>query len=224
MDFTVLEKSVLFHGLTAKDLREALEAVPHQIRCYDKGETIFHLMKTADRLGVILEGRAEAQKPFPNGSQINVSIRNPGDLIGPAAVFSTSQKYPCDVVAIEPLTLLMFRKEELMQLMQKDVRILENFTTEIASAAYMLQQHLELLSYSGIAQKAAYYLLMQRKKTGSDIIPIPGSMTKWAMLLNVSRPSLHRELKHLEAQNTIQIQKHQVEILNPDVLQGVLTQ
>ena len=105
MDFTVLEKSVLFHGIPAKDLRETLESVPHHIQCYDKDETIFHLMERADRLGVILEGRAEAQKPFPNGSQINVSIRNPGEMIGPAAVFSTSQKYPCDVVAIEPLTL-----------------------------------------------------------------------------------------------------------------------
>ena len=179
-------------------------------------------METANRLGVILEGRAEAQKPFPNGSQINVSIRNPGEMIGPAAVFSTSQKYPCDVVAIEPLTLLMFRKEDLMQLMQKDVRILENFTTEIASATYMLQQRLELLSYSGIAQKAACYLLMQRRKTGSDIIPIPDSMTKWAMLLNVSRPSLHRELKRLETQSIVSIEPRHITILEPQKLQDTL--
>ena len=223
MDYTVLEKSVLFHGIPAKDLREILESVPHHIQCYDKDETIFHLMETANCLGIILEGRAEAQKPFPNGNQINVSIRNPGEMIGPAAVFSASQKYPCDVVAIEPLTLMLFRKEDLLRLMQKDVRILENFTVEIASAAYMLQQRLELLSYSGIAQKAAYYLLSQRRKTGSDRITIPESMTKWAMLLNVSRPSLHRELKRLEAQNIIQLEPHSVKILVPESLQAVLT-
>ena len=34
-------------------------------------------------------------------------------------------------------------------------RELENLMTEVASATYMLQQRLELLSYSGIAQKAA---------------------------------------------------------------------
>ncbi len=223
MDFTVLEKSVLFRGIPAKDLRKTLESVPHHIQCYDKGEIIFHLMETANRSGVILEGRAEARKPFPDGSQINVSIRNPGEMIGAAAVFSASREYPCDMAAIEPLTLLMFRKEDLMQLMQKDARILENFTTEIASAAYMLQQRIELLSYSGIAQKAAYYLLIQRKKTGSDTVPIPDSMTKWAMLLNVSRPSLHRELKRLEFQNTIRLQPHHVEIQNPKALQDVLT-
>ena len=35
------------------------------------------------------------------------------------------------------------------------------FSSLIASATYMLQQRLELLSYSGIAQKAAFWLLMQ---------------------------------------------------------------
>ncbi|MBR1701814.1 MAG: Crp/Fnr family transcriptional regulator [Lachnospiraceae bacterium] len=223
MDYSVLEKSTLFRGIPAKELRDTLETVPHHIQCYDKGEVILRLMDEASRVGIILEGRAEAQKPFPNGSQINVSIRMPGEMIGPAAVFSTSHKYPCDVVAIEPITLMMFRKKELMLLMQKDVRILENFTTEIASATYMLQQRLELLSYSGIAQKAAYYLLMQSRKIESDKIPIPDSMTKWAMLLNVSRPSLHRELKRLESQNMIQLETHHVEILEPKALQDVLT-
>ena len=168
MDYTVLERSTLFHGINAKDLRGILESVSHHIQCYDKDEVIFHLMEEADRIGIILEGRAQAQKPFPNGSQVNVSIRNPGEMIGPAAVFSASHRYPCDMMAIEAVTLMVFRKKDLLQLMQKDIRILENFTREIASATYMLQQRLELLSYSGIAQKAAFYLLMQRRKTGSQ--------------------------------------------------------
>ena len=85
MDYTVLEKSPLFAGIPAVELRELLETTPHHIQCYDKGETIFHLMEPATRIGIILEGRIEAQKAFPNGSQVNVSVRNPGEMIGPAA-------------------------------------------------------------------------------------------------------------------------------------------
>ena len=92
VDYSVLEKNTLFSGLSAKTIREVLEAVPHHIQCYDKDETIFHLMEDASRLGIILEGRVEAQKPFPNGSQINVSVCIAGELIGPAAVFSRRQK------------------------------------------------------------------------------------------------------------------------------------
>ncbi len=223
MDDSVLENSTLFRGVPAKDLRAYLEETPHHIQCYDKEETIFHLMDPASRIGIILEGRVEVQKSFPNGSQVNVSVRIPGELIGPAAVFSKTQRYPCDIVALEPTTLMMFRKEDLLSLMQKEIRILQNFTTEVASATYMLQQRLELLSYSGIAQKAAFWLLMQIRQTGKTTVNIPDSISKWAMMMNVSRPSLHREIKKLEEEGIIRYTGKTIEVLNPDELQSVLS-
>ena len=222
MDYSVLEKSTLFSGVPATELRTLLEETPHHIQCYDKGEIIFHLMETSNRIGIILEGHVEAQKSFPNGSQINVSIRTPGEMIGPAAVFSKIQKYPCDIVSLEPVTVMMFRKDDLLRLMQKDVRILENFTMEIASATYMLQQRLELFSYNGIAQKAAFWLLTKARQTGNDKVGIPESVSKWAMLMNVSRPSLHRELKKLEDEGIISYDSPVITIINPDALQDVL--
>ena len=224
MDYSVLENSTLFSGIPAAELRTALEETPHHIQCYDKGEIIFHLMDPATRIGIILEGRVEAQKSFPNGSQVNVSIRVPGEIIGPAAVFSKSQRYPCDIVSLEPVTVMMFRKDDLLKLMQKNVRILENFTSEIASATYMLQQRIELFSYNGIAQKAAFWMLTQARQTGKDKVRIPGSVSKWAMLMNVSRPSLHRELKRMKDVGIISYDSPSIDILNPDKLQEVLGQ
>ena len=224
MDYSILEKSTLFQGVEANVLRGYLEETPHHIQCYDKEETIFHLMDPALRIGIILEGRVEAQKSFPNGSQVNVSIRIPGEIIGPAAVFSKSQRYPCDIVALEPATLMMLRKEDLLSLMQKDVKILQNFTTEIASATYMLQQRLELLSYSGIAQKAAFWLLMQVRQTGKTAVQIPDSMSRWALIMNVSRPSLHREMKKLKEEGIIRYEGKNIYVLDPDGLQAVLSE
>lgn len=222
MDYTVLEKSALFQGIPARELRADLEAVPHHIQCYDKGETVLRLMEEANRIGILLEGRVQAQKPFPNGSQVNVSVRGPGELIGPAAVFSVSHRYPCDVVALEPSTIMMFRKEDVLLLMQRDIRILENFTAEIATATYMLQQRLELLSYSAIAQKAACWLLIQARQSGKRQIRIPESVSNWAMVLNVSRSSLHRELKKLEEDGMIRYLPPFIEIRDADALQEVL--
>ena len=223
MDYSVLEKSVLFSGLSAKALRNVLEDVSHHIQCYDKGETVFHLMEDANRIGVILEGRVQAQKPFPNGTQINVSVRNPGEMIGSAAVFSHRQKYPCDVVALEPVTIMMFRKEDILLLLQKDAQVLKNYMAELATAAYMLQQRLELLSYSGIAQKAACFLLIQSRQSGKNVVRIPESVSNWAMVMNVSRSSLHRELKKLETDGIITYEPPTIEILDPAALQNVLS-
>ena len=187
--YTVLENSALFSGIPTKELCNDLNTVPHHIQRYAKGETIFHLMENASRIGIVLEGNVQAQKPFPNGSQINVSVRKAGELIGAAAAFSRSQKYPCDVVALESATILFFQREDILLLLQKDLRIMKNFMTELATASYMLQQRLELMSYSGIAQKAAFYLLIQARQSGKNVIKIPGSVSNWAMIMNVSRSS-----------------------------------
>ncbi len=222
MDDSVLEKSDLFSGVPAAELRAVLAEVPHHIQCYDKGEIIFRLMEEANQIGVILEGKVEAQKPFPNGSQINVSVRLPGEMIGPAAVFSRNRQYPCDMMALIPVTLMLFRKEDLIRMMQMNVRILENLTAEIATATYMLQQKLELMSYNGIAQKAAFWLLTQSRQTGKDAVKIPNSVSKWSMQMNVSRPSLHRELKKMERHGIIEYSPSIIKILDAEALSAVL--
>ena len=223
MDYTVLENSALFSGIPTKELCNDLNTVPHHIQRYDKGETIFHLMENASRIGIVLEGNVQAQKPFPNGSQINVSVRKAGELIGAAAAFSRSQKYPCDVVALESATIMFFLREDILLLLQKDLRIMKNFMTELATASYMLQQRLELMSYSGIAQKAAFYLLIQARQSGKNVIKIPGLVSNWAMIMNVSRSSLHRELKKLETDGLISYAPPVIVIHDFDALQNVLS-
>ena len=224
MDDSVLKKSALFRSLSVDVWQTALEQTTHRIQHYNKGEIIFHLMEPADKIGIVLSGKVEVQKSFPNGSQVNVSTRSPGELIGAAAVFSRHRRYPCDIISLEPSAILVFHREQLLKLLQTDVRILENFTTEIASATYMLQQRLELLSYHGIGQKAAFWLLTQLRQTGKTCVQIPGSVSKWAMLMNVSRPSLHRELKHLAEQGMIVYAPPIITIINADALQTVLSQ
>lgn len=224
MNHAILEKSTLFKGIPAKELRSILETIPHHIQCYDKGETILHLMEKADKIGILLEGRVQAQKPFPNGNQVNVSVRVPGEMLGHAAAFARSHTYPCDIVALEPSTIMMFRREDVLLLMQRDLRILENFTTEIASATYMLQQRLELLSYSGIAQKAAFYLLLQARQTQKDTIRIPESVSNWALIMNVSRSSLHRELTKLATNGVISYAPPFIHIMNESALESVLAE
>ena len=222
MEYSVLEKSILFTGIPADELRETLTTVPHRIQSYDKGETIFYSMEDATRIGLILDGSVQAQKLFPNGSQINVSVRKRGEMIGPAAAFARNQKYPCDIVSLEESTIMMFSREDVLLLMQKDIRIMRNLMAELATASYMLQQRLELLSYSGIAQKAAFYLLIKSRQSGKTEIKIPGSVTSWAMSMNVSRPSLHRELRKLEAEGIISYKPPIIQINDFEALEEVL--
>ncbi len=222
MQSAALEKCTLFRGISPDEVRSGLESVPHAIRQYERGEAVFRMLENADRIGILLEGRVQAQKSFPNGSRINVTVRLPGEMIGPAAVFSSSHVYPCDMVALEHTCIMMFKKEDILHLMHRDIRLLQNFISEIATAADMLQQRAELLSYSGIAQKAAFYLLIHARRSGKKRIGIPGSVSNWAMVMNVSRPSLHRELRKMESGGIIKYSPPVIVILDLDRLQALL--
>ena len=59
--------------------------------------------------------------------------------------------------------------------------------------------------------------------SGKKQIRIPESVSKWAMLMNVSRPSLHRELKKLESEGILVYSPPTIEILDKDALQNVLS-
>lgn len=222
MDFEALERSALFKGFSVADLDVMLEQTPHRVQRYDKEEVVFKRGDVATWIGIVMEGRVQVEKTFPNGSRVNVSVRARGEMLGHAAAFSKARRYPCDVIALEKSSIVMIRRDDLLHLMQRDSRVLENFTTEIATATYMLQQRIELLSYSGIAQKVAFWLLMERRQHGRSVIPVPESVTRWALLMNVSRPSLHRELRNMEARGLIRYASHAVEILDMEGLQALL--
>ena len=71
---------------------------------------------------------------------------------------------------------------------------------------------------------ALFWLLIQARKTGKDKESIPGSVSKWAVLMNVSRPLLHRELRKLEEAGIIAYVPPMITIIDADALMDVLSQ
>jgi CRP-like cAMP-binding protein len=62
------------------------------------------------------------------------------------------------------------------------------------------------------------------KTTGDNVIHLPFSKKTWAEYLNVSRPSLYRELKKLDDDQAIEINKNNISILNKQKLENLLQQ
>ena len=222
MDCSVLAKCALFRNISEEDLSKLLQGFECNVRTFEKGETVFRFMNRAESVGIVLEGSIAGIKPFPDGSEMSVTLRKQGDLLGQAAVFSAMRRYPCDLIAHERSSVLILRREELLALMRKDARVMESFITGIASVTYMLQRRLELTGFKGIAQKAAFWLLMKSEASGEKKVMIPGSVSNWASVMNVSRPSLHRELRKMEEKGLISYAPPEIEILDYRGLRALL--
>ena len=222
MDCSVLAKCALFRNISEEDLSKLLQGFECNVRTFEKGETVFRFMNRAESVGIVLEGSIAGIKPFPDGSEMSVTLRKQGDLLGQAAAFSAMRRYPCDLIAHERSSVLILRREELLALMRKDARVMESFITGIASVTYMLQRRLELTGFKGIAQKAAFWLLMKSEASGEKKVMIPGSVSNWASVMNVSRPSLHRELRKMEEKGLISYAPPEIESLDYRGLRALL--
>ena len=222
MDYSILEKCKLFHGLSSKEIKDGIDNVSYFIKHFKEGEIIYQLMEEADRIGIILKGRVQAQKIYSNGGQFSLFIRTAGDSLGFVASFSDERRYPFEIKSLEATEIMVFERIDFLRLLQNNIRVMENFLSELATANFLLQQRLELLTYKAIQHKIAFYLLMVCEELGRSEISIPDSMTRWALMMNVSRPSLHRELKKMEGQGLIRYMPPKVEVLDSEGLKKLL--
>ena len=222
MDYDVLATCPLFSGLARQEIEATLSCVRQRVAHLERGEVLFHVGDRATHVGIVLAGSVGVHKVFPAGDQVRVTTMRPGNLLGEGAVFSKQATYPCDVVAQESSEVLLIGRSDLLELLRSDGRIMENFVGELATATYRLQWRIELLSHSGIRQKVAFYLLTREGSTPRAIVRIPSTVTAWAMELNVSRTSLHRELRALCDQGIIAIDPPQATILDARRLSELL--
>ena len=65
--------------------------------------------------------------------------------------------------------------------------------------------------------------VLQRNRPESCVLAADADQSRWAMIMNVSRPSFHREMKKLEKDGIIRYTGKIIEVLNPDELQSVLS-
>lgn len=224
MKYQDLTKSGLFHGLNDEEIQALLHDVHPVEKHYARHEVVFYLEDLADRIGIILRGEILVSKIFESGKLVRMTVKNKGDMIGEAACFSYGKTYPCQLSAEKDADVLIFTRDDMKKILQADDRVLQNFLSELAGQTYFLQRKVELLSYKGTDQKLAFFLLTQSKSRNSKMIPIPGSIVKMSLIMNVSRTTLHREIRNLEENGLIRYQNKIIEIRDSQGLRELLSE
>lgn len=221
---TVLCNSVLFENKTQDEIESALSSIEYIVKSYERGELIFRIDQSTKYIGIILDGSIEVQKNLASGKVISILYKRKGDLFGEGSVFSKATAYPCNIYSKTKSMILLISKENMLRLISNDTILLNNFLSSFANRVLLLNLKTELLSYSSIQQKIAFSLLylMDDCKSG-DTVTLPYSKKTWAEHLNVSRPSLFRELKILCSQKIIDIQSKTITILKEDALVNLLS-
>jgi CRP-like cAMP-binding protein len=210
--FQLLNRCSLFNHLSVEETATLLRDIAFSIRCYKKNEVIFSPLHPADTLGVILEGSIDAQKIFASGKVITVSRRFPCDLIADAPIFASISYYPSTVTACENSRIWLVNKTELLKLFTRDNRLMVKFLESVSNRALALNSLIEILSLNSVPAKIAYFLTLEHKNQNSNTITLRFPKKSLAEQINVSRPTLSRELKKMQLGGIISCHKRTIKI------------
>ena len=194
----IIKKSPLFYDIKEEEILCMMQCLTPKIQSYGKNETIVNSGESIDRFGIVLEGEATVLKENAEGNRVIISIVKKGDLFGEMLVFSSRKIWPMSVRVQNSCKVLFLTNSDLIARCEKMCpwhnALLQNFIKIISDKALILNKKVDYLSIKNIRGKIASYLLDQYQNTKSNTITLPLKRNDLAEFLNVSRPSLSREM------------------------------
>jgi len=214
--------SPLFTGIAREELISLLNCLNPKICSYKKNDYITIAGNKFDSVGVLLEGEATVNKENAAGNRTMMTILKPGDVFGEMAAFSKRSVWPATVQAQEACRVMFLAREKIVGECEKVCpwhnMLIQNMLRILSDKALMLNRKVEYMTIVGIREKISTFLLEQYKKAGKTTFMLPMNRKELAEFLNVSRPSLSREMCRMRDDGIIDFHMATVKILNLDRL------
>mgnify|MGYP001038674802 FL=1 len=214
----VLINNPLFRGITPEKLSANLEEISFHTCSYKKGEILARQGDVCNRLVILTKGSVRGEMIDYSGRLIKVEDIAAPRAIAPLFLFGEENRYPVEVTANEPTEVIEIPKTSVLELFRKNEQFLENYMNLSANYARTLSDKLFFMSFKTIRQKIASYLLRLYKQQQQLHITLDRSQQELSDYFGVSRPSLARELAHMQEDGLLTADRKQITILQKEEL------
>ena len=175
----------------------------------DKGAVVYGPKRFRRCLGVVLSGRLQVTK-----GSLAVSLLEPGDLFGAAALYSGEAEFASTITAQRPSACLMLEQSLVDRLLAEQGQIRENYLRYLTGRIRFLSGRLQALAQPGAEGKLARYLL---SGGGGELTC---SATQLSQRLGLSRASLYRAFAALEENGLITRRGKTITVADPAGLEA----
>lgn len=213
-----LVNNPLFREITPERLFADLEEISFHTRSYKKGEILAQQGAVCNRLVILTKGSVRGEMIDYSGRLIKVEDIAAPRAIAPLFLFGEENRYPVEVTANEPTEVIELPKSSVLSLFRKNEQFLENYMNLSANYARTLSDKLFFMSFKTIRQKLASYLLRLYKQQQQTHITLDRSQQELSDYFGVSRPSLARELAHIQEDGLLIADRKHITILQKEEL------
>jgi len=221
MSTDTLRRCPLFAGLKEEDLKRIRGIA--SLKQVEKKGILFSDGEEARGFYVILSGRLKLFKVSPEGKEQILHIVSAPDAFAEAALFLEGT-YPAFAEAMTDCQLLFFRKNDFIQLIEKNPQLSINMIVTLSHFLKRFASLIEELSLKEVSSRIAKYLVdlsLKLSKEGKSPkeVELDLSKTQLALKLGTISETLSRTLAKMKAKKIIDVKKNRIVILNREALE-----
>jgi len=212
----------LFKGMNDAEITSVLTCLNPKVYRYSKNELVAIEGDQLTGLGVVLAGDVVVTRENAVGNRIIIATNGPGGMFGEIAAFAGNFMWPATIIARETCEVMFLPSEKIVGSCENACvshkLMIANVLKIISLKALLLNKKIDYLVIKSMRGKVCAFLLDQFKKQGKQTFVIPLKRNELADFLNVSRPSLSREMGKLRDEGIIEFHRASIKIKDLNTL------
>ena len=202
----------LFKGMSKEEHDAFLERNINGRVKFEKGETVVRQGDTIKAMYLLIDGVVRTQMITREGNILEIDLLEAVIPLASAFMYASNNKFPVDVICMEPCTFLKISKSAWLEEMVHNEKLLMNFLTLNSNMTVFLSKKIQMISLKSLRHKLCVFLL-EKTTPEKNYFILKRSRTQLAEYFGVQRPSLARTFKELEDENVIKTDGRVVTIL-----------
>jgi CRP/FNR family transcriptional regulator len=185
-------------------------------RAYRPDQTVFVEGEPCTGLYVVEEGWLKAVKMSVEGREQVLRFVGPGEVVNEVGVFADTRN-PATAIALEPTTVWLIRRQTILRLMQQEPGFAHSVAQSLARRVLHLVSLVEDLSLRTVEARLAR-LLLERAENRALQRQRWATQAEMAARLGTVLHVVNRALHELAGEGLIQVERHQIRLLDPEGL------
>lgn len=214
----------LFHGLHDALLRDILSA-DFAIERFLRGAFVARQGEPVQRIGVLLDGQIEQCYVLPSGRRYTIGRLERGALLGEDMLFLHGASYTLSMVTLADCAIIFIDKHTFLAMLSRYTPMLENYLALLNGRISVLAESEQDLAQASIRKRLALRILQLCAQQGNEQrITFPYSRREMAERMRIPRPSLSRELAHMQAKGWLSYAGHELVIHDLQAIEDCLVE
>lgn len=208
----------LFEGLSDADIAALAEVTIS--RTFPRGSVIILEEEEGDTLFIIREGQVKVTILSEGGRELILSLLGQGAVFGELSLLDQRPR-SANVVATQDAELIMLRRHDFVQLIQRAPQIATALLAELASRLRKTDRQIEGLALLDVTSRISEILLQLAAEAGQEtksgvLIRKRPTHQDLASMSGTTRETVSRVLKRLESQGYIATKGRTITILREE--------